>query len=365
MKKTTIVGYDPGTTAAVGVIDTNGKVLFVSSKKSWKREEIIKEISDIGIPIIISTDRNPVPKSVEKMSHSLGTKCFYPIESLSIVEKWSLIKKTKVKNDHERDALAAALKAYEKYSNLFKKTDKVLSSLYLNELYDKVLKILLLGKAENITNAVEIAMKELRKKEKLEKGIKKISKPKDFSDLKNKLKQKEEDIKILKKYNQSLKEKLEKSDIDIKRLDFHEIKNLRKEIYNLKEELEKKNEIISKLKLFNKLEGKYIPILKVKDDISVIEKVDKNFSLRDRIITINPEKIELLNDYKIKAAIVDKIDEKILKKVNFPVLLKSDITIKNINNLSVVEKDEFENKIKKARKIGFVKWLKNYKKRKS
>ena len=198
LKKSIIVGYDPGTTAAVAIINTNKKILFLTSKKGLKKNEIIKEISKIGTPLIIATDKIPVPKSVEKISQSLGTKLFFPSKSLSTIEKWSLIKdcKIKIKNDHERDALASAIKAYEKYSKLFKKIDRVLSSLYLSELYDKVLKMLIKEEAENITDAVEKIMKKMKKPEKSKKKKIKETPNKKVQELKEIIKQKNDDIEL-------------------------------------------------------------------------------------------------------------------------------------------------------------------------
>ncbi len=141
---------------------------------------------------------------------------------------------------------------------------------------------------------------------------------------------------------------------------------MRDEINLLKEKLIEKNEIISKLKNFRKLENKnYIPIIEVEGSIESIKENSKNFSLRNRVILLrNIDQIEVLNDYNIDAAIVERINEKVLEGVNFPVLLKDGISIEKINNILAIEKKEFENKINKARKVGFVKWLKKYKKRK-
>jgi len=373
LKKSIIVGYDPGTTAAVAIINTNKKILFLTSKKGLKKNEIIKEISKIGTPLIIATDKIPVPKSVEKISQSLGTKLFFPSKSLSTIEKWSLIKdcKIKIKNDHERDALASAIKAYEKYSKLFKKIDRVLSSLYLSELYDKVLKMLIKEEAENITDAVEKIMKKMKKPEKSKKKIIKETPNKKVQELKEIIKQKNDDIEILKNYNESLKEKLKKYEekygkrTEIK-IDINEIKRLKDQINKLKEKIEEKNDIISKLKLFRELENKnYIPIIEISGTTESIQEFSKKFSLINRVVFLkNTNQIETLNDYNIKAAIIEKIDENIIGKLNFPIILKDDISLKKINNILVIEKKEFENKISKARKIGFIKWLKNYKKRK-
>ncbi|MHA1919311.1 MAG: hypothetical protein ACTSWX_06145 [Promethearchaeota archaeon] len=254
---------------------------------------------------------------------------------------------------------------------MFKKIDRVLSSLYLSELYDKVLKMLIKEEAENITDAVEKIMKKMKKPEKSKKKIIKETPNKKVQELKEIIKQKNDDIEILKSYNESLKEKLKKYEekygkrTEIK-IDINEIKQLKDQINKLKEKIEEKNNIISKLKLFRELENKnYIPIIEISGTTESIQEFSKKFSLINRVVFLkNTNQIEALNDYNIKAAIIEKIDENIIGKLNFPIILKDDISLKKINNILVIEKKEFENKISKARKIGFIKWLKNYKKRK-
>ena len=84
MKKPIIVGYDPGTTAALAILDTKGEILFLKSKRSFKRGDIIDAITDMGKPLLVAGDRRPIPKSVERMARSLGCRPFYPKKSLSI-----------------------------------------------------------------------------------------------------------------------------------------------------------------------------------------------------------------------------------------------------------------------------------------
>ena len=72
MKKPIIVGYDPGTTAALAIIDTKGEILFLKSKRGFKKGEIIDIITDMGKPLLIAGDRRPLPRSVERMARTLG-----------------------------------------------------------------------------------------------------------------------------------------------------------------------------------------------------------------------------------------------------------------------------------------------------
>ena len=169
MGKPIIIGYDPGTTAALAILDTSGNILYLKSKKEFLRKEIVEEITKRGKPIIIASDKNSLSKNVEKLASSLGCKAFNPVEDLSNLEKYNIIKNylDVVKNDHERDALASALKAHRSYSDLFKKTDKTISFLGLSEFYGEIVNALIQKEAKNINEAINFVLNDIRiKKEK-------------------------------------------------------------------------------------------------------------------------------------------------------------------------------------------------------
>jgi len=78
--------------------------------------DIIFEINDHGKLVLLACDRYPVPKTVQKIGATFRCKIFCP-EKLSVMEKKELVRKYKTQNNHEKDALAAALKAYNAYSS--------------------------------------------------------------------------------------------------------------------------------------------------------------------------------------------------------------------------------------------------------
>ncbi|MBL7169797.1 MAG: DUF460 domain-containing protein [Candidatus Aenigmarchaeota archaeon] len=380
MAKSIIVGYDPGTTAALAIIDTNKNILYLKSKKEFRKKEIVEAITKKGKPIIVAGDRSPLPKSVEKLASSLGCKAFEPDEDLTNLEKYRLVREFMdvVKNDHQRDALASALKAHKNYSGLFKKTDKTISYIGLSEYYDKILKALIQGEAENINDAVNLVLSEIREKKERyvkEKGekIREVD-PKEVEKLRRMIKRQENDIEILKNYNNTLKARLEKVDEKfkeqkIKDEKFHDRKKLGKNeyLYKLKRELEKKEIVIKKLKILRKLENKsLVPIIdleKIKPD--KVDLLDKMLDLEGRVVSAdNFINIRVLDDHKIQALISPtKPDEEVLRIVNYPIIPKDELSIRVEDDISVVEKKEFDEKLKKARKSGFIQWVNNHKKR--
>jgi len=380
VKEPIIVGYDPGTTAALAIMNTKGEVLFLKSKRGFKKGEIIDIITDMGKPLIIAGDRRPLPKSVEKMARTLGCRPFYPRKSLSISEKNWMVRSfmKEIKDDHEKDALASALNAFKHYSKVFKRTHEILESKGLSNLYEKIVEATVTGEVENITEAInrmlsaesklpEVSQKIVEGKEALNKTI---------SGLQEKIKRLERDIAILKESNEKLKNRLEISEKNLsyyrkktrEKIDSSSLQVMKKNIDSMKQELKHYIDLTETLKSFRKVELEdYYPIIELEEiRDSVAKDFDKNINLEDRVILAeNLENAQALNDYRIKALITsNESNESILNKINFPIILKKDISIEKVKNISVVRKQELEECIKKARKTGFVYLLQDYRKRK-
>jgi hypothetical protein len=374
--KPIIVGYDPGTTAAIAILDTKGQILLLKSKRSFKQSEIIDLIMGIGKPLMIAGDRHPLPKSVEKLASSLGCKAYRPMKTLSVSEKEKLVNEFagKIKDEHVKDALASAIKVFNVYSKVFERTKNLLSSLGLSELYEKVIDLVLRGEVENINEAVNRLLIDLRKKQEIPRISKVIEKEplnKTISRLQERIKSLEKDLIIIKQYNQSLKNKLKENE-DIlegyrKKLSEKTDVGSLKFIEKLKSELKEKESLIEFMKSSRNLElNGYVPMLEVSEiNDSVIKELDQKFDLLDKVILVNKlDNAQILNDYRIKALItMTEPGKEILEKVDFPIIAKKDISIEKLKDISVVKKDEFEEVLKKVRKTGFVQWIEGHKKR--
>ncbi len=111
-----IVGVDPGVTTGIALVDLDGRVLHVSSIRVADRGSIVELISKYGKPVVIAVDVTDVPESVRKLAAQLGASIYTPPHDLSVAEKRSLIERlageVKLRDSHERDALAAAYRAY-------------------------------------------------------------------------------------------------------------------------------------------------------------------------------------------------------------------------------------------------------------
>jgi len=157
--KALIVGIDPGLNTGIAILDVRGRLIALTTKRYAQKSEIIKYISKFGEPVIIASDVNPPPESVKKIAKSLGCKIFYPEVSLSNFEKNEIVKKYEIRG-HQKDALAACIKAYKNYHELFLKVQDAASKIHVENIFDEIVIKLIKGHADNIADAI----KKIRKK---------------------------------------------------------------------------------------------------------------------------------------------------------------------------------------------------------
>ncbi|MFB6161875.1 MAG: DUF460 domain-containing protein [Halococcoides sp.] len=108
-----VVGIDPGTTTAMALVDLDGEVIDVTSTRSIDRGGVIEWIVDRGRPVIVAADVTPMPETVEKIRRSVEAAGWTPTSDLPIDEKAHRTREHPTDDDHQRDALAAALFALD------------------------------------------------------------------------------------------------------------------------------------------------------------------------------------------------------------------------------------------------------------
>jgi predicted RNase H-like nuclease (RuvC/YqgF family) len=114
-----IVGIDPGTTTAIAALDLDGNLLHLKSSRQMKMSDVIEALYKVGKPLIIASDVQEMPYSVEKIRRSFSAIAYSPKQDMSVDAKVELTAPFQYSNDHERDALSAALEAYRQYRNKF------------------------------------------------------------------------------------------------------------------------------------------------------------------------------------------------------------------------------------------------------
>ncbi|MDD1717259.1 MAG: DUF460 domain-containing protein, partial [Methanoregulaceae archaeon] len=119
-----IVGIDPGTTTAVASLDLDGNLLHLQSSRQISMSEVIESLYKVGKPLIIASDVREMPFSVEKIRRAFNAVPYSPRQDIPVETKLQLTEPYEYLNDHERDALAAALDAYRQYRNKFQNVAK-------------------------------------------------------------------------------------------------------------------------------------------------------------------------------------------------------------------------------------------------
>jgi hypothetical protein len=290
--KHTIVGIDPGSTVAVAVLDINGNVLGVRSRKGWSFSEVVEHIHSLGNPVLIATDRANPPEYVSKIKSSFNAVLYTPREDMSIERKNTLTKTYRVFNDHERDALSAAIEAFNSYKSKLLNIEKRVPAGFDSELIKAQiirgmpLKTLISEKKDEDYVEIRhvsdtISREELEKKERI---IEELA----------------EENRILKKEVQELKNEVEKLRARIVTISREEhekvrkdnyIRNLESEIFSLRKtieerdgrikELEEKLELIKKMRYLEIFEGwKWVKMLR-KFTKEEIERLERNFGINE------------------------------------------------------------------------------------
>jgi hypothetical protein len=116
-----IVGIDPGTTTAVALVDLDGTPLEVYSTRTADTSEIIEWIIDHGRPLLVAADVEPMPETVERFRRSFDAAGWAPNSDLPVDGKKHRTREASYDNDHERDALAAALYAFDAHEDQFER----------------------------------------------------------------------------------------------------------------------------------------------------------------------------------------------------------------------------------------------------
>nr|WP_283102293.1 DUF460 domain-containing protein [Haloplanus sp. XH21] len=134
-----LVGIDPGTTTAVAVVSLDGEVLDVYSTRTDDTAAVIEWLVERGRPIVVAADVEPMPETVEKFRRSFDADGWHPDSDLPVDEKLHRARDCTYDNDHERDALAAALFAFDDYADQFERiTRKAPPQFDRGEIIDRV-----------------------------------------------------------------------------------------------------------------------------------------------------------------------------------------------------------------------------------
>ena len=326
------MGFDPGLTVGIAILDLCGNVISTKSCKEMARAEVIKYIIGHGKTVLIATDVYPVPKNVRKLASTLNSKIYSPVKTFTVSSKTELvdsylneISSTKYPgNAHERDALAAAIKTYKHYQNklgqIEKRTEKlgltaeevdeiksmVIMDRPISSAIDDVLKIPerkddLLPQIEEIENDIESIDEEKLKS--IEEAVRKLkhkikSQERQIHNLKKKNKLIKKDVRHYKKKNSKLENKIEK---------LH---------YEYSKDILRKKEISSKVSIIKGLQEKYT------QERALREKLEENLRSMKEI------RVMELSEKAVPVKIIESFTrEKIKEAMDYWTIKKGDIVL--------------------------------------
>lgn len=372
-----IVGIDPGTTTAIAVLTLDGELRMLHSSRTISIPEVIELIAEQGRPLVIASDVFPTPNAVEKIRRAFNAVASSPFDVLSAEDKIEFATPYGYSNNHERDAIAAAVSFYRKNKNKFEQIRKrIPPGIDAGEVIAQVVR----GKS------VEAVISGLTRTEAKEPEVQIVSERKDDESfhLRESIRKYEDMINEMKTHQVYLKNELVLRDTKIRELE-ELIKRQRSEVYKklkkdqlmqirdtdiqrLQNKISEKNKTISelnnrihRLKKVRRLEisGRVLPvkiifsftkdsILKTQETVGI--KKDDIILLKDAsgggTITA-----KMLADLGVRAIIIcndmSHVAEEELFNLGMPVLNAKDVNIQfdTTEELAVINPDDIKNAI--------------------
>ena len=394
MTKPLIVGVDIGVTTGLAIYDLNRNLLHVGSKRNISIDNVIREISFYGKPLIIATDKKRTPQPINKIAASFNCKVFSPDHDLTIEEKEEIIR-IPIKDIHEKDALAAATYAYKHFAPQFNNIDRNLDSLGLSQYRDKVKELIINKEAKNIAEAIEKIKPKEEKVEKAPEVVKEVylNWREKTKELENKLKEEERRCEILKTYSEKIEDKLK--DLERQKQEYleEEIKKneeARKKV--IKEKEIKSRDILIKQLQFElakqrNFKNVFEEQLRIQEEIKNIENenlipviiipsfskenilnVNRRFKIENKIVwiksfTFSRKASSVLMSLRPKIVIgeMDKEIRDILEKRG--IITVDSIVPEERKYYAAVSPEKIENEIKQIERKNFFNWLDEYRKR--
>ncbi len=266
-----IVGIDPGVTTGVAILDLRGRVVHITSGKGLDRGSLLELIARYGKPIMIAVDVSVIPESVRWVAAKFGAPIYSPPADLEASEKRELALRAlsePPQDTHQRDALAAAYKAFLTMKQKLEHVESQVKRMGLDLDVERVKESGIRGAtiAQAIETAIEAKLAEERGRLETRRREEKKAAPRlppDLDALKSRIEQLVAENKVLQKRVRELEKELELARLDAERarrearaelLRDAEVKALRdrlsllqREIESLRDQLSTVNEVLKTL----------------------------------------------------------------------------------------------------------------------
>ncbi|MFD1642421.1 DUF460 domain-containing protein [Halohasta litorea] len=372
-----IVGIDPGTTTAAAVVSLDGRVLDRFSSRTADTAAVIEWLIDRGRPLIVAADVTPMPETVEKFRRSFDATRWVPPSDIPVDEKVHRARDHEYENDHERDAMAAALYAYDDHEDQF---DRIAEKTPRQFDREEVIAHVVAGGA-----SVEAALRELSDDEEAD-SEESTHEVRELSEEEQRIKRLEEQVERLQSHTDELEAKLDERDETIEEYkqelsearreerrearERREISQRNREINRLERErdeaVERAEELESKLdrlKELWKLDHSNVDWAGDRNLVSVkmveqftnraIEAADEQFGLTSGDIIYfrdasgaGRSTAEMLADIEPRVVLreggLSDVADEVLFEAGIPVGPAEDVSIQEIDELAVVDDSEIE-----------------------
>jgi hypothetical protein len=364
-------------------LDLKGRVLRTGSSRSWGFSELVGLLIESGHPLIIATDKNPVPGTVERIKRAFNAILHTPASSLSVEQKQRDTKLFDYSNEHERDALAAAIDAARSLKNKLESVQKrAPPDVELDELQMLVLR------GHTVDSAINLLKKPLAPTEnhvqRLVPAPEKDLRGPDILYLKAIIKRQDEQISRLLSYVADLKESLQLGQENVVKLQdkisvirSQDAKNVKKdrevtfrqkEIDRLSTELVRSKSVneglqkrMRKLKQIGLTErNKAVKAVKIVKSFNreAIQAADDQFGLSKGIVLFEDASgggiaaAELLVHKRIRAVVVKNemshVARKTLFEADIPIFSMRELALDLSGNLMTIDKNALELMIEKG-----------------
>ncbi len=393
LQKYLIIGVDPGISTGLAILDIDGIPLEITSGRGLDRSDIVSHVLSHGTPVIVATDVNPVPETVKRLASMFNAELYVPSQSLSSDEKRQIVQEylskypwINIEDNHQRDALAAAVRAYRNIESKLRQVESYVSKLGLEIQMDKIKVAVIKGKSTAEAIEEEIAkLYEEEEEEEVERE-EKAEHVQEESGIEERLR---EEIKRLKRERQYLREKVRELEEKVSHLEFEldykskvvepdettartiemlkqEIRRLTEYSHSLESEITAlRNLIASSNKLFLMLmRGEAVPAKKIHmlttDALAKLERDYGELHENDVLYIENPgyfekEAIERIVESKILAVLLDEVEGAglidVLRKKLVPVLRRQDYSIGELYGSLIVSKRIVDDALRIKKKL--------------
>ncbi len=364
----TIVGIDPGNTVGIAILDLSGNIISVESRKEWSSSDVSEHILSFGKPVIIATDRKSPPDYILKIRASFNCILHTPKDDISVEKKKALTSGYKTRNDHERDALASAIEAFNAFKSKLRNVEKRVPEGYdIDEIKAGIIKghslRLMLEKREDEREKAEreedyISREEITRRDRIIANLKKenMELEKEIQELKREIERLKEKI-----YHISSEEHRKIRELNLVRSLQSEIRDLRKAVKKRDEtirELRDKIDALKKMKYLEFRGWKAIKVLRkfTKDEI---ERLENSAGIESEDVILIKDvagggktNAEMLVKRKIRAVIakgeMSHLAMEVFERESIPVIKEDDLEIMVFDEFALVRSEQLERAVDEA-----------------